>query len=170
MKLFLVAMLSLTVGNFANAKTMGQKEYEEEFNVSRGTSEERETVKKCLEHFGKHPFDAKKMKIRVIAPSIKVLGIGKDIEDTTETNYPQFILIKPAVNVLTGTTYQLQNNNGWYCFKANVTVLASSKISAACNAHITGSSDDVTVAGANDDSKGVTVLGKTQVKRFDCDK
>lgn len=129
------------------------------------------SVAKCLKNWGKHPFGKPPYKFKIIRPGVKVLGIGSAQVDNEKTKKPRLILVKPGVSVLTGNKYQFLNPNGWYCLKANVTVLAKSQIEAHCKAKIVGTKDDeVTVAGSNQTGQGVTVLGKTQITRVNCPK
>jgi len=128
---------------------------------SRGDTD---TVKECLGAWKKHPFNADNPQFRTMGSKVKVLGIGGNPEDTTVTTEPELVLVKPIVNVLTKSTYRLMNPNGWYCLKANVTVLSKSEIVKHCKAHIASSSDGVTIAGSDSEEQSVTVLGKTTLR------
>jgi hypothetical protein len=79
------------------------------------------------------------------------------------------VLVNPGVNVMGGTTLELLNPNGWYCFKSNVNVMGSLRIKAACKAHLASAHDGTTVLGSNSDNKSVTVMGKTQVELVGCE-
>ncbi len=86
-------------------------------------------IRGCLAAWGEHPFNsADEQPFRAISPSVKVLGVGQDVTDETVTDQPQLVLVKPSVNVLTKSNFRLMNPNGWYCFAANVTVLAKSEM------------------------------------------
>jgi len=129
-----------------------------------------DAIKNCLAAWGEHPFRrAEEQPFKVLSPSVKVLGVGQNVTDETETDQPQLVLVKPSVNVLTKSNFRLMNPNGWYCFAANVTVLAKSEITAHCRAHLASSRDGVTVAGGNKGTEGVTVLGKAVVRRAGCE-
>jgi len=78
------------------------------------------------------------------------------------------VLIKPAVNVMGGSTVELRNPNGWYCFVTNVNVMGKMKIKAHCSAHLAQSHDGVTAMGEDANNKSVTVMGKTEVILMDC--
>jgi hypothetical protein len=131
---------------------------------------EADAIRSCLAAWGEHPFpNAEEPSFKVLSPSVKVLGVGRDVTDETETDQPQLVLVKPSVSVLTKSNFRLMNPNGWYCFTANVTVLAKSEITAHCRAHLASSRDAVTVAGGNKGTEGVTVLGKAVVKRVGCE-
>jgi hypothetical protein len=128
-----------------------------------------DAIKSCLAAWGEHPFGTEEPRYKVLSSSVKVLGVGAEVTDETETGQPQLVLVKPSVNVLTKGSFRLMNPNGWYCFASNVTVLAKSEITAHCRAHLASSRDGVTVGGGNKGTEGVTVLGKAVVKRVGCE-
>ena len=128
-------------------------------------------VDQCIAEWGSaSPFKKGTAPNRVIAPGVKVFGIGKDNSgDETVTDKPSLILVRPAVNVLGKSTIRLANPKGWYCFKSNVTVAGEIAIEAHCNAHIASAREDGTSVMARDESnKGVAVMGALRVTRFDC--
>lgn len=134
-----------------------------------GSESDRTAIKRCFAAWGKTPFkSAATVPFDTIRSSVKVLGIGRDVEDDSRTDQPKLVLVKPTVNVLTKNKFRLMNPNGWYCFKSNVTVLAKAEITAHCKAHLASSKEGVTIAGGNDGTDGVTVLGKATVNRVDC--
>jgi hypothetical protein len=103
---------------------------------------EGEAINSCLASWGEHPLrTAEEQPFKVLSPSVKVLGVGEEVTDETETDQPQLVLVKPLVNVLTKSNFRLMNPNGWYCFASNVTVLAKSEITAHCRAHLASSRD-----------------------------
>jgi hypothetical protein len=125
----------------------------------------------CLKAWGKHPFGANPA-YKTLATQVKVFGIGKDTQDTEVTKSPALTLINPGVNVMGGSTIELLNPNGWYCFKSNVNVMGGLTIKAHCKAKLASSSSDgasTTVLGDNKESQGVTVMGSTTVERVGCD-
>lgn len=144
--------------------------YEKKHHLYQGDVEDDKAINRCLANWNTHPFKEKNdRRYRVVETSVKVLGIGSDVEDNDATSYPQLILIKPSVKVMSKTTFTFNNPNGWYCFKSNVTVLGKSVINATCNARIADSTNSVAVMGKNEGSGGgVTVLGKTEVNRIGC--
>ena len=133
------------------------------------TRNEADAVDACLASWGEHPFGPDRPRFKVLSASVKVMGIGGDVVDDDATAEPQLVLIRPAVNVLGKSTFELMNPNGWYCLESAVTVLAKSVITAHCSAHLASSVDGVSVAGSNKGTEGVTVLGKAVVHRVGCD-
>ncbi len=133
---------------------------------------DRLAVGRCLAAWkDKHPFGTQKTpEYKVMGATVQVLGIGDDMTDEESTKEPRLVLVKPTVAVLSKSSIRLMNPNGWYCLKANVTVLAKTVIEVACNASIADSRDGVAVLGSNSQGtgKGVTVLGKTELKRQGC--
>jgi hypothetical protein len=128
-----------------------------------------QAIQECLKKWSNHPFKGENPPYKELGGGVKVLGVGKSMEDTEVTSAPRLVLVNPAVSVLTKNTYRLLNPNGWYCLKDNVTVLGKSVIEAHCNAHLTASSKSVTVLGSSrQGAEGVTVLGKAVVTRVGC--
>ncbi len=167
---FAIIFLTIGLSQAALAEGISKEEYEKKHHLYQGDEGDDKAINRCLANWNNHPFkNDKEKRYRVIETSVKVLGVGSDINDNDVTSYPQLILIKPSVKVLSKTSYRFANPNGWYCFKSNVTVLGKSAIGAHCNARIADSTDSVEVLGKNDGDKGgITVLGKTEVTRFDC--
>lgn len=126
-------------------------------------------IDNCLKAWGKHPFGVNP-KFRSLPVTVKVFGIGTPNVDTVKTTGPDLVLVKAGVNVMGGTTIDLQNPNGWYCFVTNVNVMGKMKIKAACTAHLAQSHDGVTVMGGDSTNKSVTVMGKTEVELQGCPK
>lgn len=124
------------------------------------------SIAACLQAWGKHPF-GKNTPHKTMQTSVKVFGIGKTAGDSEITRSPALVLVNPGVNVMGGSTIELLNPNGWYCLRNTVNVMGGLKIRAHCGAHLASSSDGATVLG-NSESKGVTVMGSTQVERVDC--
>ena len=128
-----------------------------------------QAIQECLRKWGNHPFRGENPPYKELGGGVKVLGVGKSLQDTEVTSAPRLVLVDPAVSVLTKNTYRLLNPNGWYCLKDSVTVLGKSVIEAHCNARLTASSKSVTVLGSSGrGAEGVTVLGKAVVKRVGC--
>lgn len=128
-------------------------------------------IKICLDKFKKHPFNKENPKFRVINASVKVFGIGGDVIDLKKTNEMELVLVKPAVSVLSNTTYRLQNPNAWYCLSAKVAVLAKTTIELECASRLVTTDGSVTVLGGGDEARsGVTVLGSSKIKRVGCTK
>ena len=124
-------------------------------------------IKKCLSAWGNAPF-GKHPKYKTMSTSVKVFGIGKNPIDDDETTKPALVLVNAAVNVMGGTTIQLLNPNGWYCFRSNVNVMGGLKIKAHCKAHLASAHDGTTVLGNGDGEKSVTVMGSTKVELVGC--
>jgi len=125
------------------------------------------SIASCLRAWGTHPFGSNPQ-FKTLAASVKVFGIGQNPSDTAHTNSPALVLVNSGVNVMGGTTLELMNPNGWYCFRSNVNVMGKLSIRAACKAHLASASDGVTVLGSNPDNKSVAVLGSTQVELVGC--
>ena len=129
-------------------------------------------VDQCILEWGAaSPFKKGTPASRIIAPSVKVFGIGKNNNgDENVTSKPALILVRPAVNVLGKSTIRLANPKGWYCFKSNVTVAGKITIDAHCSAKIASAREDGASVMAVDESKGgVAVMGALRVTRFDCE-
>jgi hypothetical protein len=124
-------------------------------------------VANCLKAWSKHPF-GENPKYRTMPVAVKVFGIGNPSIDSIKTSAPELVLIKPSVNVMGGSTVELRNPNGWYCFVTNVNVMGKMKIKAHCSAHLAQSHDGVTAMGTDSENKSVTVMGKTEVMLMDC--
>lgn len=125
----------------------------------------------CISSWGKAaPFKKGKAADTVIGTGVKVFGIGAAQRgDDSPTDRPMLILVRPAVNVMGRSTIRLNNPNGWYCFRSNVTVAGSMNIEAQCGAHIASAKEDGTSVGALDESnKGVAVFGALRVTRVGC--
>lgn len=129
------------------------------------------TLDACIASWGtKSPFRKGTPANSVIAPGVKVFGIGGrgSVRDEP-TDRPALVLVRPAVNVAGSTTIRLANPNGWYCFRSNVTVAGAIRIQAHCKAQIASAKEDGTTVGAVDESnKGVAVFGALRVTRFGC--
>ncbi len=167
--LFFVAGL-VSANSWAGSKGMSREQYENQYGLYTSRSAHWPNVKGCLNAWGSnHPFkNRKKLRFRVIRSGVKVFGLGSNVDDYAKTSYPQLILIESAVNVMGKTTYRLMNPNGWYCFEDNVNVMGKAVIETACRTHIATSSGSTTVMGSNPGEGGVTVMGKTVIKRH-CD-
>ncbi len=129
-------------------------------------------IARCLEAWGtKHPFHGKRNPpFKTLSANVKVFGIGAAIVDDEPTREPRLVLVNPAVAVMSKSTMRLLNPNGWYCLKSNVTVMSKTVIELACDANIADSRDGVAVLGSNVEGtgKGVTVMGKTELRRVGC--
>jgi hypothetical protein len=124
-------------------------------------------IKSCLRAWGTHPFGANPS-YKTMATSVKVFGIGSGTADIERTETPALVLVNPEVNVMGGTTVELLNPNGWYCFRSNVNVMGKLNIRANCRAHLASARDGATVLGSGQSDKGVTVLGETRVELVGC--
>jgi hypothetical protein len=126
----------------------------------------------CIASWGSSaPFKKGKKADHVIGTGVKVFGIGSGQSgDDAPTDKPVLIYVRPAVNVAGKSTIRLNNPNGWYCFRSNVTVAGTMHIDAHCKAHIASAKEDGTSVGAVDESnKGVAVFGSLRVARFGCE-
>lgn len=125
----------------------------------------------CISSWGKKsPFRKGTPANSVIAPGVKVFGIGGGGTSRDDpTDRPALVLVRPAVNVMGKSTIRLSNPNGWYCFRSNVTVAGKIEIDAHCSARIANAREDGTAVGAVDESnKGVAVFGALRVTRHGC--
>jgi hypothetical protein len=125
----------------------------------------------CIKAWGKKsPFRKGTPANSVIAPGVKVFGIGGSGAARDEpTDAPALVLVRPAVNVMGSTTIRLSNPQGWYCFRSNVTVAGAIRIEAHCKAQIASAKEDGTAVGAVDESnKGVAVFGALRLTRWGC--
>ena len=126
----------------------------------------------CINSWGKaSPFKKGTPADSVIAPSVKVFGVGGsgNVSDSA-TDKPALVLVRPAVNVMGKSVIRLENPKGWYCFRSNVNVAGKMEIEAPCNAHIASAKEDGTTVGAVDESnKGVSVFGALRVTRYGCE-
>jgi hypothetical protein len=126
-------------------------------------------IEKCLSKFNNHPFAKKNPKFRTIKGAVKVLGIGSDIVDSVKSDSVELILIKPSVSVIAKTVYKLHNPNGWYCMKTRINVISDTTVELDCAARFTTTSESITVIGEDTSAKGgVTVIGKSRIKRVNC--
>ncbi|TWW11507.1 hypothetical protein E3A20_04800 [Planctomyces bekefii] len=129
-------------------------------------------IARCLEVWGKaHPFQGvEKPSYKTMAANVKVMGVGDGIEDHEMTKKAQLILVKPSVAVMTKNRIRMLNPMGWYCLKANVTVMSKTTLELACTASVADSIQGVSVLGSNKSGtgSGVTVMGKTEIKRVGC--
>ena len=125
----------------------------------------------CIQSWGKSsPFRKGRAPDSVIAPSVKVFGVGGsgNVNDHP-TDKAALILVRPAVNVMGKTRIRLVNPRGWYCFRSNVNVAGSMEIEAPCAAHIASAKEDGTSVGAVDETnKGVSVFGALRITRYGC--
>jgi hypothetical protein len=124
-------------------------------------------ISSCLNAWGEHPF-GKHPHYQTLSSSVKVFGIGQNIDDLTPTKKPNLVLVDTGVNIMGGSTMQLLNPNGWYCFISNVNVMGGLTIRAHCKAHLASSSNGLTVLGGDPSNKSVTVLGATNVEVVGC--
>lgn len=111
-------------------------------------------IKSCLSQFADHPFDPADVNAKFLAPTVSVFNHGTTLEDSEVTTEPVLVVIAPAINVLGDVTYKLQNPNAWYCLASNISVLGTTKVELACDAHFAQSN--------------VTVGSKATVERVGC--
>jgi len=158
-------LLSILSINVSLAGGISQSEYADIFALQGKESKSWQTVMQCLGSWPKHPFDTKALKFRVIESNVRVFGIGSNTTDEVTTNYPQLILVQPAVNVMSKITYNLKNQNGWYCLKGQTNVMGKAIFNVGCKTHITSSESGSTVMGSSEGESGTTVMGKTVINR-----
>jgi hypothetical protein len=141
------------------------------FSTGAFPAQDQDALDGCIQSWGKSsPFRKGTPANSVIAPSVKVFGIGGSghVNDQP-TDKPALILVRPAVNVMGKSRIKLENPKGWYCFRSNVNVAGAMEIDAPCNAHIASAKEDGTSVGAVDETnKGVSVFGALRVTRYGC--
>lgn len=149
----------------ALADPLTESEYAAKYPLQTGDHGDQDTLRRCLSAWGEHPFATEgELRARFIETSVRVMGIGRENRDDDVTSYPQLILVSPSVNVMTKTTYELLNPNGWYCFDANVTVMGKAVIRAHCGSRLANGRDGVAVAAHSDSDGAVTVLGSVRLE------
>ena len=108
--------------------------------------------------------------MKKISASVSVGGIGNAVNDTVTTKDPVLTLIIAGVNVLGETTYNLRNDNGYYCIMTNVNVLTTLNMNLACHARVADNSVNVNIGSYIDDANtsgiGVHVGSSVNVKRL----
>ena len=140
--------------------------------LAASSKEDQPALDACINSWGKiSPFKPGTPANSVIAPSVKVFGVGGSGQvNDSATDKPALVLVRPAVNVMGKSTIHLENPKGWYCFRSNVNVAGKMEIQAPCNAHIASAKEDGTAVGAVDESnKGVSVFGALRVTRYGCE-
>ena len=167
LSIFLFSSLVLVISTRATAESAVTKDSTAKEDTAK-ESTENDALTSCLKSWGNHPF-GNKLKYKTLSTSVTVFGLGDKPSDKEVTKEPALILVNPGVNVMGGTTYELLNPNGWYCFRSNVNVMGGVIIKAHCNARLASAHDGATVMGSSE-SKGVTVMGKTKVEQVDCKK
>lgn len=131
-------------------------------------SADREEINTCLSNWKTHPFKSATPEFRIMSPTVKVMGVGGEVIDGQKTEKPELVLVRPAVNVMSKSVIKLMNPNGWYCLKNQVAVMGKTSIELDCKAKMTSSRSGATVLGADDEQTGVTVMGKTEIKKVNC--
>lgn len=139
------------------------------FTIPGLTPSEQVQVAQCITKWGKVPFTGTFTNVRRIKAAVSVYGIGNVINDVAQTAQPMLVLIDAGVNVMGNPTYNLLNNNGYYCMKVNVNVKTDFDINLACNAKLADNSVQVNVASeVNSETSviGVNVGSDVQVTRM----
>lgn len=139
------------------------------FTVPGLTPSEQTQVAQCINKWGKVPFTGTFTNVKRIKASVSVYGIGNVLNDVAQTSAPMLVLVDAGVNVMGNPTYNLLNNNGYYCMKVNVNVQTDLDINLACNAKLADNSVQVNVASSvNSETSviGVNVGSNVQVTRM----
>ena len=128
------------------------------------------TLDACINSWGKKsPFKKGTPADKVVAPGVKVFGVGGGGATDEPTDRPALVLVRPAVNVMGRSTIRLNNPKGWYCFRSNVNVAGKMEIEVPCKAEIASAKEDgTTVGGVDESNKGVTVFGPLRITRYGC--
>ena len=131
---------------------------------------DQQTLDACIGSWGKKsPFKKGTPADKVVAPGVKVFGVGGGGSTDEATDRPSLVLVRPAVNVMGRSTIRLNNPKGWYCFRSNVNVAGKMEIEVPCNAEIASAKEDgTTVGGVDESNKGVTVFGPLRITRYGC--
>lgn len=131
---------------------------------------DQQTLDACIGSWGKKsPFKKGTPADKVVAPGVKVFGVGGGGSTDEATDRPSLVLVRPAVNVMGRSTIRLNNPKGWYCFRSNVNVAGKMEIEVPCDAEIASAKEDgTTVGGVDESNKGVTVFGPLRITRYGC--
>ncbi len=105
---------------------------------------------KCMEKWGELPF-GQTIPTRVLT-AVSIGGFGTSIDDREQTEAPELVLVKAAVNVGGKVNYNFLNRNGYYCIKVNVNVLTDLTINLHCNARLADSKVGVNVGSVMNDN------------------
>lgn len=160
-------MLLVTLSALA-AEPLDRTAYAARFPLADQTNKDFAQVQACLAGWAGHPFTTDdSRRFRLVETSVRVMGFGgSEVVDEVATSYPQIIVVRPNVSVMTRTTWKLLNPNGWYCFDTSVAVLAKGEVELGCGSHLaSGSGGSVEVLGGSEQKGGVTVLGSVEVRR-----
>lgn len=171
MRTWTTALLLGLLPTAALAGGMDKAAYDKAFPPVQVDESEQTSLDRCLAAWGEHPFaENGPYTVRVISSNVRVMGVGNEVTDTVETDFPALILVKSTVNVMTKTTYQLLNPNGWYCFDANVTVAGKNVMKHHCATHVADARGGKSIAASTtQDNMGTTVAGKLTVESVgDC--
>jgi hypothetical protein len=135
--------------------------------ASVNASEDDDSVQMCLKAWGKHPFGSNPS-YKTLTSNVKVFGIGQNIEDVTDTETNELVLVDTGVNVLGSATMRLLNPKGWYCFKSNINVMGGLTIQGNCKAHFASATNGMSFLGRDQSNKSTTVLGSTYFEPMGC--
>lgn len=158
----LIALLAVPLLAHADER----EDYRAAHTITTPPSDDQALLQRCIAAWGSHPFgEQTPREVRLMTSSVRVMGIGKELTDATPTAWQQLIFVKPAVNVMTKTTLELMNPNGWYCLDANVTVAGKFVIRADCETRLADARSGAAVLGSSDAQGSVAVLGAVRVER-----
>jgi hypothetical protein len=159
-------MLLLPLVTALAADPLDRAAYAARYPLADANHPDAQQVQRCLTSWGSHPFTTPESQaFRVLASSVRVMGFGStEAVDDVATSYPQLIVVRPNVSVMTRTTWKFLNPNGWYCFDTSVTVLAKGEIELGCGTRLADGSGSATVIGSSERAGGVTVLGTVEVR------
>ena len=164
-----VPMLLLMSLAFAAAPpaALDKAAYAARYPLHGATDRDYAQVLACLDAWGTHPFATPESReFRVVESAVRVMGFGStEVVDDVATSYPQLIVMRPNVSVLTRTTWKLHNPNGWYCFDTTVAVLARGVVELGCTAHLADGQAAVNVLSTSERAGGVAVVGSLEVQR-----
>ena len=149
------------------ATLLDKAAYSQRFPLHATSDPDYAQVAACLGAWGTHPFTTPESQaFRVVETSVRVMGFGSaEVLDDVATSYPQLVVVRPNVSVMTKTTWKLRNPNGWYCFDTTVAVLAKGVVELGCSAHLADGHGAVNVLATSERAGGVAVLGTLVVER-----
>ena len=151
---------------------VGQASAQDGNQTMKMTGGKLEALKACYEVWGDHPFGAAEdQDVQYIAGRTRILGFGSKEYDNPETSsQPTLYMVGMNINYMSGTTYWLNDPNGYYCFYNNVTALSVQRVVAHTNAKLADGNSSVVIIGSDDDAEGhggIIVIGRVEVSRKD---
>lgn len=126
-------------------------------------------IEACMESWEEVPFTEETLVTKV---KLDFNIFSDTYTDDVITNQPKLLLIESSVSLLSNTTYELYNPNGWYCFKGGFNILSTIIIEAHCDAQLASTNSQINIGGTTVGEQGqtnVNVLSDLAVTRVECD-